>query len=44
MNGKTILITEEAYEYIRKIAFENKLTIKDAVSQAILNNVKGELE
>jgi len=36
---KTITITDEAYEYVRKMAFETKGKIGATASKAILNNV-----
>jgi len=37
---KTITITDEAYEYVRKMAFDTKGKIGATASKAILNNVE----
>jgi AmiR/NasT family two-component response regulator len=40
MYVKQIWISEEAYEYIRKMAFDNRISMLKAGSQAVLNNVE----
>jgi hypothetical protein len=37
---KQVSITDEAWEYVRKIAFDTKQPIGKVISQAILNNIK----
>ena len=41
---RQVWITDEAFEYVRKLAYENRMGIGAATSKALLNNVKGELE
>ncbi len=37
----TVKISEEAFEYVRKIAFETRRPIQEVLSNAVMNNVKG---
>jgi hypothetical protein len=39
---KQVWITDEAYEYVRKWAFDSKMPMGQLVSKALLNNVKEE--
>ena len=38
----TVKVSEEAFEYVRKIAFETRRPIQEVLSNAVLNNVRGD--
>jgi hypothetical protein len=39
---KQLWVSQEAHDYVRKLAYENKLSMSRAATNALLNNIKGD--